>query len=407
MAQTVTTFAGSGLTDFADGLGTAAAFQYPYSAAIDAAGTIYLADAGSDRIRKITPAGLVTTLAGSTLGAADGTGAAAQFYVPCGVAVNTSGTVFVADRNNHRIRKITPAGVVTTFAGSEQGFADGIGAAAQFSAPSGLAIDAAGVIYVADTGNNRIRKITPSGIVTTFAGSTAGSANGVGTAAQFNYPCAVAVDASGTVFVADTANGLIRKITAQGMVTLLAGSGLNEFTDGIGAAAQFDFPQGVAVDASGNVFVADTNNNRIRKITPNAVVTTVAGSTQGYADGPGSEAKFYGPYGLAIVSAETLLIVDSGNNRIRKILGVLATENVQVENNAFLFPNPASSIINIGLKDIETATATISDLNGRALKTEKILNGSCIINISNFANGIYFIEIDTENGKICKKILKN
>ena len=210
---------------------------------------------------------MVSTLAGSDYGFADGTGAAAQFSNPSGVAVDASGMVYVADQANNRIRKITPAGVVSTLAGSSYGFANGTGTAAQFADPLSVAVDAAGMVYVADSGNNRIRKITPAGVVSTLAGSGYGFANGTGTAAQFANPFGVAVDATGTVYVADMYNHRIRKITPAGVVSTLAGSGVDGFANGTGTAAQFAFPRGVAVDAAGTVYVADGNNNRIRKIT--------------------------------------------------------------------------------------------------------------------------------------------
>jgi len=260
----VTTLAGS-TAGFADAVATAAQFNFPRSVAVDAAGNVYVADTSNNRIRKITAAGSVSTLAGSTQGFADGTGAAAQFSFPIGVAVDAAGNVYVADANNHRIRKITAAGAVSTLAGSTAGFTDGVGAAAQFNGPLGVAVDAAGNVYVADSINNRIRKITAAGAVSTLAGSTAGFADGVGAAAQFSFPAGVAVDAAGNVYVADISNQRIRKITAAGAVSTLAGSTAG-FLDGVGAAAQFNNPAGVAVDAAGNVYVADTGNNRIRKI---------------------------------------------------------------------------------------------------------------------------------------------
>ena len=216
--------------------------------AVDAAGNVYVADTGNDTIRKITPAGVVTTLAGTAgqAGSADGTGTAARFNEPDGVAVDAAGNVYVADTNNDTIRKITPAGVVTTLAGTagQAGSADGTGAAAQFNAPEGVAVDGAGNVYVADTGNDTIRKITPAGVVTTLAGTAGqvGSADGTGSAARFNDPDGVAVDGAGNVYVADTINDTIREITPAGVVTTLAGSpGQYGSADGTGAAAQFDY----------------------------------------------------------------------------------------------------------------------------------------------------------------------
>ena len=226
----------------------------------------------------------VATLAGN--GSAlwfDGAGAGASFSSPYGVAVDASGNVIVADFANHRIRKVSPLGVVTTLAGSgANAFADGAGAGASFSLPFGVAVDASGNMFVADYGNHRVRKVSPGGVVSTLAGNgSAMFADGGISIASFYYPRGVAVDASGNVIVADAANHRIRKVTPGGMVSTLAGSGAAAFADGSGVAASFNNPSGVAVDASGNVFVADSSNHRIRKVTPGGAVSTLAGSGGG------------------------------------------------------------------------------------------------------------------------------
>lgn len=314
----VTTLAGSS-SGFAEGTGTAAQFAQPYTAAVDADGNVYIADTNNHRIRKITPAGVVTTLAGGTQGDADGTGAAAQFHYPYGVATDATGNVYVADTHNHKVRKITPAGVVTTVAGSTGGSADGTGAAAQFYYLTGIAVAADGTIYVADKDNHKIRKVTPNGVVTTFAGSTSGYAEGTGTAAQFSQPYNVTVDANGNVYVADAGNHRIRKITSAGVVTSLAGGSQGE-ANGTGEAAQFYYPYGVAVDATGNVFVADTFNQKVRKITAAGVVTNFAGSTGGSADGAATAAQFNYLTGISVGADGTVYVADKDNHRIRKII---------------------------------------------------------------------------------------
>jgi hypothetical protein len=321
----VMTLAGAGGWGSADGTGSAARFDWPTGVAVDSAGNVYVADRDNDTIRKVTPGMVVTTLAGQagSSGSADGTGSAARFNWPEGVAVDSAGNVYVADMNNDTIRKVTPGGVVTTLAGQGiRGSADGTGSAAQFDLPEGVAVDSAGNVCVADTGNNTIRKVTPGGVVTTLAGlaGSQGSADGMGSAARFNEPEGVAVDSAGNVYVADFWNQTIRKVTPDGVVTTLAGlAGSPGASDGMGSAAQFHGPSGVAVDSAGNVYVGDFYNDTIRKVTPEGVVTTLAGlaASSGGADGIGSAARFYYPWGVALDSAGNVYVADTGNNAIR------------------------------------------------------------------------------------------
>ena len=319
-----------------DGTGTAARFYEPSGVAVDAAGNVYVADTGNHTIRKITSEGVVSTLAGSAgpSGSADGTGTAARFDGPVGVAVDTAGNVYVADTHNCTIRKITPDGVVSTMAGSagQHGSADGTGGSARFYYPESVAVDTAGTVYVADTQNHTIRKITSEGVVSTLAGSAGewGSADGTGAVARFGRPTGAAVDTAGNVYVADNSYSTIRKITSEGVVTTLAGSaGQHGSADGAGAAARFRYPAGMAVDAAGNVYVADTHNDTIRKIMSGGVVTTLAGSAGevGIADGAGAVARFYVPIGVAVDTAGNVYVADSYNHTIRKItpVGMVST----------------------------------------------------------------------------------
>lgn len=334
----VTTLAGAdGIPGNVDGTGDAARFGLAGGVAVDSSGNVYVADAPNNEIRKVTPDGVVTTFAGSsTAGSADGTGAAAQFNTPDGVAVDDADNIYVADRGNNTIRKVTPDGQVTTFAGSVgptgpiPGFVNGNGAAAQFNNPVGIAVGPDGNVYVSDGSNYAIRKITPTADVTTLAGGQSGTADGTGTAARFGFPSRLKAGANGNLYVADNVNNTIRIVTPDGVVTTLAGANDGPgAVDGSGSAARFNAPQFPALDSNGNVVVGDVLNNTIRRITPTGVVTTVAGSPglSGSADGTGSAARFNQPRGVAVDASDNIYAVDSGNYTIRKITpdGVVTT----------------------------------------------------------------------------------
>ena len=320
----VTTLAGQSTSGSADGTGPAASFRSPTGVAVTSSGVIVVADRDNHRIRLITPAGVVTTLAGSTMGSTDGTGTGASFSLPSAVAViPSSGVIVVADSGNHRIRLVTPAGVVTTLAGSGQGSADGTGTGASFNFPTGVAvIPSSGVIVVGDQVNHRIRLVTPAGVVTTLAGSGTGAfADGTGVAASFNNPTGVAVTSSGDIVVGDVSNQRIRLITPAGVVTTLAGQTDAGSADGTGPAASFTNPYGVAVvPSTGNIVVTDNTTHRIRLVTPAGVVTTLAGSgSPGFADGTGTGASFNRPWGIAATPTGDVVVADFSGNRIRLI----------------------------------------------------------------------------------------
>jgi hypothetical protein len=286
-AGVVMTLAGTpDVRGHADGIGSAASFIFPIGIATDSAANVYVADKVSNTIRKITPAGVVTTLAGTAgiSGHADGIGGNASFSSPVAVATDSTGNIYVADFGNNTIRKISPNGVVTTLAGmaGTAGNADGIGANASFSAPYGIATDSAGNIFVTEMSSHTIRKITPAGVVTTLAGQAGepGQADGIGAIARFFFPRGIATDKAGNVYVANYGNNTIRKITPTGAVTTIAGkAGESAEYDGIGGAARFSGPMAVATDNGGNVFVLEADN--IREITPTGLVTTFAGPVFG------------------------------------------------------------------------------------------------------------------------------
>lgn len=322
----VSTVAGaSGENGSINGSGVLARFSFPYGIAKDGGGTMYVTDGASSAIRKVTPAILVSIFVGTPeySGTADGSGNAARFDKPQAIAVHSSGDLYVADGT--RIRKVTSAGVVSTppgFAGTSPAYD-----------PNGIVVDDSRNIYFTDGARNNIQKIDPSGVVTTFAGSLdglGGTTNGQGTAARFRTPIAIAGDAAGNLYVTDWNNHVIRKITASGEVSTFAGTAqMSGIVDATGSAARFTFPRGIAVDSAGNVYVSDESGHTIRKITPERVVTTLAGSAgnPGSADGTGSLARFDFPRGLAVDRSGNVYVGDWRNQTIRRVTpgGVVTT----------------------------------------------------------------------------------
>jgi predicted small lipoprotein YifL len=321
--------AGSGVTGSANGTGAAASLFVVAGMVHDSAGNMFVTNYWTQTIRKITPAGVVSTYAGAVnaQGSTDGLALTARFKFPWGITIDSADNLFVADGNNYTIRKITPAGVVSTFAGSPgiTGNLDGTGASARFYGPRGITIDGANNLYVADKVASTIRKITPSGVVTTVAGLglTPGIADGMGTAARFNGPEGIDSDATGTLYVADTDNHIIRKITPAGEVITLAGSttGISGSTDGIGAAAKFIWPSGMKLDAAGNVYVADYGNTAVRKITPASQVSTVVGGRDAvqFTEGLLPAGVGQNPYSIDIYGGQLFI---GSTTRVLKVNGL-------------------------------------------------------------------------------------
>jgi streptogramin lyase len=323
----VSTLAGiPGTVGSQNGPGGQATFTYPIDVAIDNAGNIYVADATNSCIRKIDTTGIVSTFAGivGTNGFQNGPRADATFNTPYGVALDSLGNVYVAEYSNHCIRKIDSSGNVSTLAGTgSPGSQNGSVSEATFNGPTGVVVDSLGNIYVSDHNNHCIRKVDTTGNVSTLAGilGTLGFQDGPAAQSLFNYPWGVAVDSSDNLYVSDHNNHRIRKIDSTGNVTTLAGSGSTGSQDGPAAQAMFDYPIGVAIDTSGNVYVGDYGNQLIRKIDTTGIVSTVAGiyDTPGSQDGPGAEATFNQIYGIAVDSLGNIYVADHSNSLIRKI----------------------------------------------------------------------------------------
>jgi len=365
----VSTFAGSGVKGRIDGVAFAAQFWSPQSVVFDGSGDLYVSDTGNHAIRKVGPDGRTVTLAGDGRGWQDGPGTDAKFYNPAQITHDRNGNLYVADSPNNAIRKLAPDGTTSTiyreithpthekllrpgalaidslgrlfvpdieahgiFAVGSQGdllewsghngsgYTDGKLNAA-FNAPSALAFDTQDNLYVADEGNHCIRKIEKDGSVSTFVGTnTEGFADGTRQQARFSAPSGLAFDNNGNLYIADKNNHRIRKVDPLGNVTTFAGDGTPAHKDGPGTIAQFHNPTGLAFDNNGNLYIADTGNHRVRKIDPQGNVITFAGDGNGtWRDGPAANASFFGPSGVLSMPNGDLLVADTQSRRIRRI----------------------------------------------------------------------------------------
>lgn len=320
----VSIYAGDGAPGARDGEAARARFADPFGVAVDREGNIYVADAAnSNRVRRVTPEGRVNTLAGGAEeGFRDGHGAAAYFNTPSGLALDREGNLYVADTANNRVRKIDPAGRVTTLAGDgTAGWRDGAGAKAQFNGPVGVAVDEAGNVYVADTYNDRVRQITPDGEVRTLAGGgEPGYRDGPAVEALFDTPCGVAVGAGGTVFVADTGNHRVRRISPDGQVTTLS----IKLADGAeGTPDVPESPLGIALTHDDFLYVTEKDRGRVLQVAPDGTARVVAGAGGGgFAGGVGVEARFNQPAGVAVDRRGVLYVADGANYVIRKLAPV-------------------------------------------------------------------------------------
>ncbi len=392
-SQTVSTVVGTLTAGYTDGAFSAAKFNGPNCVTIDKAGYLYVADFSNNVIRKIDLTNTtVSTLAGSTGGYQDGTAATAKFLGPMDLAIDKNNAIYVTDYSNQKVRKIF-AGNVTTAAGSTAGYADGLGTAAQFFKLSGITADTINNnLYIADWFNYRIRKSDASYSITTIAGSaTQGTLNGNGTAAQFNGPFGIDIDINGNIFIADRSNHNIRKIDPAGNVTTYAGTTVG-YVDGPAATAKFDTPTFVAADKLGNVYVSDYGNNRIRKIDAGGNVSTIAGSaaTGGYQDGVTAVSKLNGPGGLAVDKTGDLYFADYGNNMIRKITFCHAPDSptLSVASNTICDGTPLNIIIAGALNSGQYWDAYTGNCGGSSLGTS---NNATLTLTPSLGSNIYYL----------------
>jgi uncharacterized protein (TIGR03437 family) len=341
----ITTFAGNGTAGFSGDGGPAERAQLDLAVgdgeleeyahiAFDAQGNLYIPDQLNNRIRRVTPAGIITTVVGSGEHAFLGNNVPALEAAldnPTAVAFDSQGNLYIADQHNNRVRRVSPQGIITTFAGNGShsfGGNGGPAAAASLDFPGGLAVDAAGNVYISDTHNNQVRRVAPNGVITAFAGAGDhgfGGDGGPAVRAALDFPAGLAVDAAGNLYIADQHNDRIRRVSPDGMITTVAGTGEPGFSGDGGPAtgAQLDYPADVALDAQGNLYIADMYNNRVRRVDRNGIITTVVGNgVHGYGGdgGPPLEAALDFPSGLAFDAQGNLYITDHHNNRIRKVV---------------------------------------------------------------------------------------
>lgn len=412
----VGTRSGNGI-GFTNGGAGDARFRFPYGVASDSDGAFYVTDRNNHCIRRIGTDGVVSTFAGSnTPGFQDGTGAAARFYFPSGITTDAANNLYVTEYGSHRVRRITPQGVVSTIAGGGPvsvdggGFANGTGAQARFNSPMGIARDAAGNLYVADVGNHRIRRITPQGVVTTLSGAEPGYADGDLATARFNFPHGMAIDAAGNLYVADTYNHRIRRISPEGEVTTLAGDGEPSFRDSSNALfARFRFPNQVYVDPAGNLLVADTYNHRIRILVGGGAYTIAGGTPEEYVDGPAESARFRNPAGLAGTLQDGLWVADESNHRIRRVAcNWPTTRAISGQQATALKAYLIADGEQLSVQHPAAAPATLAlyNLQGQLLSAQAAGANESLLPVHNLPAGLYLLVYEGNGTQAWTKWLK-
>jgi hypothetical protein len=408
---TVSTFAGASTSGLVNGSLSASRFNGPYGVCSDSVGTIYVADAFNNCIRKIS-GGIVTTVAGNgAAGDVDAQGANARFNSPTGVYFK-NGYLYICDNLNNKIKRMDAAGNVVTIAGSGAwSFGDGPALQAAFKEPKSIVVDDNNVVYIADYENHCVRKLE-NGQVTTHAGTgtLSGDALGAPGVARFHRPRDLAVDAAGNLFVVDLMNHKVKKIDPSGVTTLFAGSGAQGGTDGIGAAASFSIPVGIDWMLNGDLVVLDAVGARLRRITPGGLVTTFAGNgSSGYTDGPCATATFDLPQDICLDPSGNLYVGDRNNNVIRILTNTDTLNPKGIEEHSFaglltIFPNPSADQLTIaaeGLNGDHLSQVSIYDVNGKLVKTVSApaVTGQYVIDIREFSPATYFITATGEKGK--------
>lgn len=424
---TVHSYAGIGFPGFTNGDTSIAAFDNPHGIVVDPAGNVFIADGDNDVIRKIGIDGIVSTVAGSgQTGYVDGPAGFARFNEPYNICMDTAGNIYVSDFLNQRIRKISTTGIVSTVAGTgSPGYLDGPDSIAQFNYPRGIAVDDAGNLYVSDSWNHRIRKIDTNGNVSTWAGggntigvqSVGDYIDGPDTTARFYTPTEISIDTAGNIYVADAFNHRIRKVSANRVVSTVAGSGpigqgMGAFQNGPGNQARFDVPAAVHWTMDGTLYVGSGPSNKVRKIDVNNVVSTVAGSgVQGFSNGIDTLATFNFPRATAIdYNTNRLYVVDVNNNAIRYIqVGPLVGRSEPINTLVDIYPNPFSDLVTVNAMDLSgQMDVSVSNSLGQEVFVTQVLSGPRFdLDLGNLVPGMYYLTIRFEDDShLTQKIVK-
>jgi len=422
-AQIITTVAGNGTQGYSGdgGQDTNAELSKPFGVAFDAFDNMYIADEYNNRIRKVNTAGIISTVAGNGTQGYSGDGGqaiSAELYYPTGVAFDASNNMYIVDAYNNRIRMINTSGVITTIAGNGTAGYSGDGAAAisaELNGPSGIAILPSGELFIADAYNQRVRRVSNSGIITTVAGNGTQGFSGDGaqaTAAKLFIPLGVAIDGASNLYIADLGNARIRMVNTAGIINTIAGNGVVGYSgDGVAAtASELNAPSGVTIDASGNLYIADQSNNRIRKVNISGIMTTICGDGILGFSGDGAaatSAELHYPSGLALNTVGNLYIVDQNNSRIRMVTNVAAAGIEQYANSneqINIYPNPNNGSFVIEPNSATKQTVQVYDVNGKLVLSQTI-NGKTTVDAGSLNEGVYNISLLSNEGVVNKRLL--
>jgi sugar lactone lactonase YvrE len=425
-AQVITTIAGTSVAGSSGdkGQATAAELHNPVAVAFDGGGNLYIADFANNKIRMVSSAGVITTVAGNGSSGSSGDGGqatAAQLNNPEGVAMDIAGNIYIADAGNNVIRKVYTSGIITTLAGTlTLGFSGDGGPAnkAELNGPNAIAVDDSGRVFISDASNDRIRMIDTKGIIRTVAGNGKfgfSGDNGAATAAEIDFPYGIAVDTNSNLYIADYVNSRIRKVNKTGIISTIAGNGTPGYTGdgGQATAAELNFPVAVAVGDSGKIFTTDASDNVIRNINASGVISTYAGDdTAGYAGNGGlaTAAQMNYPYGITFDAYHNLFIADQDNNVIREVIAPVGINELSMTERIRVYPIPSNGKLNMQIDngqmaiDNQRSKIDVFNIVGENVFSLSAAHFPLSVDLSSLNMGIYILRITTSRGVFNKRI---